>query len=168
MGYRDGTGDDGRERPSWREIDKARDRSSHRKERRDPRDAGGAVLRDDARKKQYLREAGRILGGKKASPEQQAAARAVLDSAGTPEFPAAVQAYVGPFGVPEDWDVLLAFLDVTDPDLFETATEKLAALFPARGPAEQRLALSKLRVVATAAKDADLVEIAREALEKIG
>ena len=168
MGYRDGTRDDGRERPSWSEIDKMRDRSSHRKERRDPRDATQTILQNDSRKKQYLREAGKVLGGKKVSPEQAAAARAVLEAAGTPDFPAAVQAYTAPYGIPDDWHVLVAFLDVTDPDLFEKAAVKLAELYPARSPAEQRVAVSRLRLVALAAKDADLIEIAKEALEKIG
>jgi hypothetical protein len=169
MGYRDEREGyrDRDDRPSWKEIDKQRDRSSHRKERADPADAAQKVLRSDYRKKQYMKEAGSIFG-KPASPAQDAAGRAVREAAGTPELPAAAKAYLDQFGVPDDWDTLVALLDLPDPDFLELTAARLAALFPARSPAEQRGLVSRLRVLAMSAKDPDLAEVAREALAAFG
>lgn len=166
MPYRDD--DDDREKPSWREIDKRREKSSHRaSSKSDRQDNAGELLRSEFRKKQYMKQADKIFGGKKAQPELEKAKKDLLDSAGKRTFQAKAAAFFAEHQDTEDWEVILALLEVTDPDLLEKVADHLVELFPQKSPAEQKTAVSTLRILAMTAKDINLIEIAKETLNRL-
>ena len=166
MGYRDD--DDDREKKSWREIDKMRDRSDHRRgDGGRPRDRQETFLCSDYRKQQYMKKAGKLFGGKKKSSAQDQAAGVVVDAAGTKGFVAKADAYLKKYGPPDDWQALLVLLDHPDPDALERCADHLADRYESRSPAEQKMAVSKLRILSMTSKDPDVIEIARETLAKV-
>jgi hypothetical protein len=150
-----------RERPSWREMDRLRDRSKHtRPERREP-SGPRARATSQAAKQAYLRKLDEKIFGGKGSPAEKDAA-AVRDARGTRGFSAACDAFVEKRGFPESPDLLLLFLDHENPDVVLKALEVLAPL--ARENAVDRDALGKaLRRVKAMTDDPD-VEAAALAL----
>ena len=166
MGNRD---DDDREKRSWAEIDKMRDRggSGRSRSRSEKNDSASDFLHNESRKQQYLKQVEKSLFGKKGSPDDKQARKDLLDAAGKKSFTRKAKAFWDESEEIEDWEVLMAMLDVTDPDLMEAVADRVAALYPDRSPAEQKTAVSKLRIVKMAGKDPDLIEIAGECLAKI-
>jgi hypothetical protein len=148
--------DDDRPRKSWRDIDRGRDQSQHRREERPaagagrPRRGGGDAqshshkalldkLFTSGAISEYVkqRNAQTALPGDAeadaSGPSRRALGQAVLDAPGRPERIAALDAFHAAFGVPADYELLTAFLQHPDREVQE---ETLAAI-------EKRLAVEK-------------------------
>ncbi len=157
--------EDEKERPSWRDIDRKKDRSKHVSEDRPafrPKSAKAQWAQ-----KQYLKEVENLFKGKKATQEHAIAHEAIHKHAGTSKFNAAVKKYLEEYDLPDDWSTLFLLLDYKDlavvKRVIETLTEKAQ---------EESLNLkeglkSKLRIIAMTTPDSELKELAEETLEKL-
>jgi hypothetical protein len=97
MGPRD---DDEREKLSWREIDRLRDRSQRVGGER--RSFQERTLRSEWAKKQHLREAEKFFQGKKGTAAYKAAHAALHDKYSTPDFQEAARNFLQQFGLPDE------------------------------------------------------------------
>jgi hypothetical protein len=152
-----------RERPSWRELDKMRDRSRHtRPERREP-SSPKARATSQAAKQTYLKKLDAHLFGGKA-PGRKAADQ-VREARGTRGFSAACDAYLAEHGFPDSPDLLLLFLDHENPEVLLKTIDGLAV--HARQKTVDRDALAKaLRRVKTLTDDPDVEARAEELLSQ--
>ena len=157
---------DRHDRPSWRDLDKKRDRSSHTRsdEPRDPRGAR-ALAESKAAKDAYIKKLDqKLFGGKKSASSKDE--EAVRDARGTSGFSAACDAYVEKNGYPAVPNLLLLFLDHENADVVLRAIDALTEL--AREKGVDRDALAKaLRRVRTMTEDADVESAAEELLDTL-
>ncbi len=143
-----------RERRSWREIDRRRDRSRH---------VGGDDLEPGQSprwvRKQILREAERLFQGKrgpKMSPEQEKAKNEIHRTFGTKKFDPAIRKYMKEYGLPEDWSTLMLLLDSKDAGVALQALQALKDLYPNQGLEERQGFRSKLNIIAMTTKEEEL------------
>lgn len=146
--------DDFREKPSWRDMDRRRDRSRHVSH-----DGMGSEGSSRWVRKQVLREAERLFQSKpkkKMNPEQAKALNDIHSSCGTKKFAPSVRRYLKTYGLPEDWSTLMLLLDFNVPATVMEAIESLKKLYPQQGLEEQQGYRSKLNILAMTAKDDEL------------
>ncbi len=158
--------DDERQRPSWREIDKMRDRSPHTRSRKDETELEKA-LKDRWMKERYLKEVEKLFAGKKGTKDHDKALARIHKSYGTNRFNKAVRDYVKEYGLPEDWSTLILLLDHRDDKIVCEAMQALKAIYPSKGPLEQQGFISKIKVLSMTAKSAKVQEEAMVLLEEL-
>jgi hypothetical protein len=124
-------GDDGeREKLSWAEIDKRRDKArtsyspqgdghprGRRAQERAARESRDALVQADA-----------LFSADPGGEEGAALAKAVRDAHGTPELESACRTYMAELGVPTAVDLLSIMLDTGQTEIMIAALEKLFAL----------------------------------------
>lgn len=153
-------GDDDDERPSWREIDKRRDRSSHVREEKQQRDGRVADNRwNTGRHKQALE---RLFKGDKGTQEHEKLYNKIHKTYGASTFVPTVQKYVGKFGPPDDTSTLLLVLDTKDIEIMMLAMEKLLHIYNGVSVREKEDIRRKLSILALTDKSADVRERASE------
>ncbi len=155
-----------RERPSWREIDAARDRSRHVERERGPRGAR-ARAQAERERKAALREAERLFAGKKATPEHAKAQAALHRHYGTSKFVATARKYLKEYGLPDDWGSLILLLDYPEAKVVEGALERLGALYPEAGATKQMGLKAKVETLAMVARDVQIQRLAQEFLARV-
>ncbi len=157
--------DEDREKLSWREIDKMRDRSRHVSgERKGHQER---ILRSDWAKKQHLREAEKLFLGKKGTVEYKKAYGALHDKYGTPRFEEAVKKFFQEFGLPDDWGTLLLLLDSRESTRVKEAMAAMKGMYEKRSPIEHKGFKGKLRILAMTTRDPDLRREAEKILEEL-
>ena len=157
--------DDDREKLSWSEIDKMRDRSRHTSgDRKSLRERS---LQSDWAKKQHLRAAEKFFQGKKGTPAYQAAHNALHEKYGTPGFQQALQEFLNDFGLPNEWGTLLLVLDGQDPKWVREALATTKGMYAQRSLMEQRGYKGKLKVLAMSTKDKSLRQECSKILEEL-
>jgi hypothetical protein len=165
MTPRNDSDDDERERPSWREIDRMRDRSRHvGRGERTPKERSS---RSTWAKKQYLKEAGKLFRGVKGSKEHKAAVDAIHRSYGTSKFTAAVNKYLQAYGVPTEWGTLLLLLDYKDDEVLAEVIANLKELAPKRTPAEKQGFKNKLEILTFTARSSRIASLAEAAFKEL-
>ena len=152
--------EDEREKLSWSEIDKRRDRSRHVS---GEKPSYKKSKRSEWALKQYRKEAERLLMGKKGSEAYKKARNAIHDRHGTPKFNAAVKSFVREYGLPDDWDTLFLLLDYRDADLVEEVLSRLMASYQERSLTEMQGFRAKLEIMEPTINDDRL----RSAIEAI-
>jgi len=155
-----------RERPSWSEIDKMRDRSRHVERERAPR-SPRAKAHAERERRAALAAAERLFAGKKATPEHAKAQAALHDHYGTPKFLPTARKYLKEYGLPDDWGTLILLLDYPEAKVVGEALERLAALYPEAGVTKQRGLRAKVETLALVARDAEVQRVAAEFLQKV-
>jgi hypothetical protein len=173
--------DDDRPRKSWREIDKAKDRSVHRKEER--RDPQGRPM-GQRRQKSYRASLDRLFDSGKISElvEQQApgTARAaggeqsrlkqqarIRDASGRDEVTEAVDAYLERYPMPDDFELLTRILEHRDPGRQLEAMNRLGALLEQERPKRTRALLGQLKMIRDLGEDPELEQLAERLIEMI-
>jgi len=152
------------DRPSWREIDKMREQSAHRKEK--PEFTKASPKEQASIRKEALNQAGALFS-KKLSPRAQKALDELLDLQGQPNFEEKAKAYVDRYGLPDQWRYLLLMLDVHDPELFEQALSMMQEIYKEQ-PISNRAALkSKLSILSMTAPNGRIQGIARRIKSKL-
>jgi len=157
--------DDHDEKPSWRDIDRAKDKSKH--VTKDEPDQRPRSPKKEWAQKMYMKEIENLFKGKKASKEHSVALEIIHQRAGTKKFSAAVKKYLKEYGMPDDWSTLFLLLDYKDVKVVKKAIGMLMEL--AR---EEPLSLkegfkSKLNIIAMTTDDDNLRDAAEEALEDL-
>jgi len=162
VGDRDG---EEREKISWREIDRRRDRSPHApketpKERERSR-------RSEWVMKKYRKEADKLFMGKKGTKKHQKAHSDIDRVHGTDQFETAVKAYLDQYGLPDDWSTLLLLLDYSDPAVVSEALTALKNLYESRSPMEKQGFKARVDIMAMTASDRDLRDLADEMIKTL-
>lgn len=152
------------ERPSWREIDKRRDRSSHvsgqKKEKKE-------TLQDRWNTGRQREALDRLFMGEKGTPEHDKLYNNIHKAYGTNRFPGAVQRYIDKFGPPDDVSTLLLLLGSKDSGLILLAIEKLQEICPKITQREKEDARRKLSMLALTDKSIDVKERAAEVADEL-
>jgi len=159
MGRRDYYDED---RPSWREIDRRKDRSSHVSRNRSER--RGKSPQSSWLQKQYRKEAEKLFMGKKGSDKHRADHRAIYESHGSAQFAGAVKIYLEEYGLPDDWSTLSLLLDCEESAVVQETIGALKVQYPARTALEKQGFRSKLEILAMTTRDEDLREFVEETL----
>jgi hypothetical protein len=155
--------EDDREKPSWREIDKRRDRTRHYSS--EEKSFKERTLRSDWAKKQHLREAEKFFQGKKGTEPYKAAHAALHEKYGTGDFQKALENFLQQFGLPEDWGTLLIILDAHEPKWVQGALRALKDMCEKRSLLEQKGFKGKVKVLAMTTKDKSIRQECERILE---
>jgi hypothetical protein len=151
--------DDDRDRPSWREIDKMREKP---RERRGPRKPRPSQVQAEWARKQALAQAEALFKGKRARPEYQADLKKLEAHHGTKKFAATAKKFLEEYGLTEEWGALTRLLDYPDPGVVVEVLRAMARMFPARTRVEQQGFKGRLKVLALTSPQP---EVRREAEE---
>jgi hypothetical protein len=153
--------DDEREKLSWRDIDKLRDRSRHVSGER--KSFQERTLRSEWAKKQHLREAEKFFQGKKGTAAYKEAHTALHEKYGSPDFQEAAKNFLQQFGLPDEWGSLLLLLDYHEPRVVKEALGAMKAMYEKRSLIEQRGFKGKVRVLVMTTREKGV----RQECEKI-
>ncbi len=151
---------DDNERPSWREIDKKREKSSHvTQEKKEQKQKAGADRWNAGRQKKAL---DRLFKGDKGTLEHEKLYNKIHKSYGSSAFLPAVQKYVEKYGPPDDPSSLILLLDSKDVDVMLLTMEKLREIYPRVSSREKEDIRRKLSILALTDKSSDVQEMASE------
>lgn len=154
-----------RERLSWREIDRRKDRSPYAP-KETPRDQKRS-RRSEWVMKKYRKEADKLFMGKKGTKKHQKAHDDIDRFHGTDQFEEAVKTYLDQYGLPEDWSTLSLLLDYSDPEKVLQVLTRMKELYESRSPIEKQGFKAKVDILAMTASDSDLRDFAEETLKTL-
>ena len=156
---------DEREKPSWREIDRRRDRSRHAS--RDDRSTKEKSLSSTWAKEQYLKEVDKFFTGKKGGKEHKTALNAIHRNYGTSKFASAVHKYLQKYGIPDDWSTLMLLLDYKDDDVLGEVIETMKALAPERSTMERHGFKDKLEILSLTASSSQTISLIENIIKEL-
>ncbi len=172
-----------RRQKSWRDIDRKKDRSSHRRDEAPAGKKGRGQKREQSGAYQtYKKDLDRVFSGggipdylKEQLPEQSEADQARLKLLGAIERAAndhdlneAVAAYLKKYDdFPEDQDLLLKVLDYPEESVKLQAARMLDAIWKVNPISHKRQFALKLDSIAMLADDDDLQELAEELVGRL-
>jgi hypothetical protein len=160
-----GSESDERDKPSWREIDRRRDRSRHVS--RNDRSKKEKALRSTWAKEQYLKEVDKFFTGKKGGKEHKAALNAIHRSYGTSKFASSVKKYLQKYGIPDDWSTLMLLLDYKDDEVLVQVIEVMKAVAPERSAMERHGFKDKLEILSFTASSAQIISFVESVLQEL-
>jgi len=155
------------ERPSWREIDKRRDRSAHVRQEKKERAGGSRPGADRYEQGRYKQALEKLFQGKKGTLEHEKLYNKIHKSYGSSTFLAAVQKYIQVYGPPGDVSTLLLILDTKDPDIILMAIDKLKEVSVAASVREKEDIRRKLSIIGMTDRSAEVKERAREIADEL-
>ncbi|MFH0810648.1 MAG: hypothetical protein V2A77_09330 [Pseudomonadota bacterium] len=153
------------EKPSWREIDHARD-CGHRASKASPKGTR-AKAEAERQRRSALAAAEKLFAGKKGGPEHPKALAALHNHYGTPKFLATARKYLNEYGPPDDWGSLILLLDYPDSSVVETALKRLEAFYPSAGLTKQLGLKAKIETLALVATNPDIRVLAEDVLSRL-
>ncbi len=154
-----------REKLSWREIDRRRDRSPHAP--KEPPKEHTRSRRSEWVMKKYRKEADKLFMGKKGTKKHKKAQVDIDRYHGTEQFDEAVKSYLDQYGLPDDWRTLSLLLDYTDPEKVLEAIHAMRPLYQTRSPMEKQGFKSRLDILAMTSGHRDLRDAAEEMLKTL-
>jgi hypothetical protein len=155
---------DNDERPSWREIDKKRDRSSHVGGEKQQRKEPAADRWNTGRHKKALEK---LFMGDKGTLDHEKLYKRVHKSYGAPAFAESVRSYVEKYGPPDDVSTLLLSLDTRDVPLRLLIMEKLTQVYAKASDREKEDIRRKLSILSLTDRSPEIKERASEIAETI-
>jgi hypothetical protein len=159
---RDDRGWNDDDRPSWRELDRRRDASRHRRDEK-PAFEGSKKQQAGARLA-ALRQADKAFAKKK-DPAQFEAEQELERARNSPGFAEVAQRFFDTYGLTDDWHVRLLLAQAPVSAVALPALEALAEQAAELGTAEKRAIASQLRMLVMTGK-AKIKQAAQAALEK--
>jgi len=160
--------EDEREKISWREIDRRKDRSPYApKETTHGREGTQRTQRSQWMKKHYRKEVDKLFMGKKGTKKHQKARSDIDRYHGTDQFETAAKAYLDQYGLPDDWSTLSLLLDYSDAEKVLQALTSMKNLYEARTIMEKQGFKAKVDILAMTARDRDLRDFAEEMLKTL-
>ncbi len=157
--------EDERERVSWREVDRRKDRSPYAPKEA-PKDRQRSRQSEWVMKK-YRKEADKLFMGKRGTKKHQKAHHDIDRYHGTDQFETAVKTYLDQYGLPEDWSTLSLLLDYSDSEKVLQALDAMKGLYESRTPMEKQGFKARLDILAMTASDSDLRDFAEEMLKDL-
>ena len=175
--------DDDRPRKSWREIDKARDGSSHRRDER-PGGSSGRGAKGRSQKSyrsalDRLFDSGKIGDlvqqkdptAKKPEPEGGESRlklhKKIKAATDRDDLTRTVDGYLKKFELPDDHDVLGRVLEHRDPGVQRDAMERIAALLETTQPKRARAMVGQLKMIRDFADDPEMESLATKIIERL-
>lgn len=172
--------DDERPRKSWREIDRQKDRSTHRREEKpgaDERRKKPQQLKSYRAQLDRLFDSGKIAdlvamkgGGGEAEPNEnriKLLAR-IRDAIDRDAVTQAVDEYVARFGeLPADLETLGRVLEHRDPARQLEAMQRIDGLLDRERPKRSRTLLAQLKIIRDVGDDPELVALARKLIGRL-
>ena len=158
---------DNDERPSWRDIDKKRDRSSHVSQDKKERPGGGRPGADRYEQGRYKEALEKLFQGKKGTLEYQKLYNKIHKSYGSTTFLKHVQNFTQAYGLPGDVSTLLLILDTKHPATMLAAIDKLKEIFAGATAREKEDIRRKLSIIAMTDRSGEVKERAREVAEEL-
>jgi hypothetical protein len=156
---------DNDEKPSWRDIDKKRDKGSYSSsDEKKKTSKPGANRWNTGRHKQAL---SMLFKGDKGTIEHTKMFTKVHKSYGTPSFLSTIQSYIEKFGPPDDMSTLLLLLDSKDGSIMTLAMEKLQQIYDDLTTREKEDIRRKISIVALTDRSVDLRESASGILDDL-
>lgn len=156
--------DEEREKLSWSEIDKLKDRSKHgSQERAQPKKSRLNTWAT----KQYRRELEKLWMGKKGTEECRKALSEIHKRHGTAKFHSTVRSFIKEYGLPDDWETLFLLLDYRDIDIVKKVLEKMKELYQEQGLTEMQGFRAKLDIMATTSNNEKLRDTLRNTLVEL-
>jgi hypothetical protein len=155
------------ERPSWRDIDKKRDRSAHVRQDKKERQGGGRPGADRYEQGRYKEALEKLFQGKKGTLEYQKLHKKIHKSYGSSTFLPSVKNFIQAYGLPEDVSTLLLILDTKDPATVLIAIDKLKEVSASATAREKEDIRRKLSIIAMTDRSSDVKERAREVLDEL-
>lgn len=150
-------------RPSWREIDKNRGKSTHRKE--EPTDK--LPPKQQAWVKSAALKEAKGIFDKKLSPDAKKLLEQIRSLKGKEGYDSAVIKYLNKFGIPEKWRVLLDFLDVSDAEVFSQLAGSMVSEYKDQPMTDRRAFKTKLSILSNAAGSAKIQRLAAKFKKKL-
>jgi hypothetical protein len=157
--------EDERERISWREIDRRKDRSPHA-----PKEMPEERKRSPGSEwvmKKFRKEADKLFMGKKGTKKHEKARSDIDRYHGTEQFETAVRAYLDQYGLPDDWRTLSLLLDYSEAEPVMQALTAMKDLYESRTPMEKQGFKAKVDIIAMTAPNSDLRDFADEMLKTL-
>lgn len=157
--------EDEREKISWREIDRRKDRGPYA-----PRETPthrGRSRRSEWMKKQYRKEVDKLFMGKKGTKKHQKARDDIDRYHGTEQFETAVKIYLDQYGLPDDWSTLSLLLDYSDAEKVLQVLRAMKDLYETRSPVEKQGFKAKVDILGMTAHNSDLRDFAEEILKTL-
>jgi hypothetical protein len=158
------SGDDERERPSWREIDRRRDGVGASDARRPRSEAARA--RESRATRQYVKQIDGLFSKRTVGARGEALACEVRDAHGTDRLAAACRSYRESLGYPDEAALLGLFLDAVDAELVVGSLAHLCDLLDGNRLRVKPGMRSQLRTLALDSDD-DVAEAAEQALARL-
>ncbi len=157
--------EDERDRISWREIDRRKDRSPYAP--KEPPKFKDRSRRSEWMMKRYRKEADRLFMGKKGTKKHQKALSEIDHYHGTDRFDEVVKDYLDQYGLPDDWNTLSLMLDYSDPEKVLEVLDMMKGLYEARTPVEKQGFRAKLDILAMTTNNSDIRDFAEEMLKTL-
>jgi hypothetical protein len=157
--------EDERDKISWREIDRRKDRSPYAPKETLPDRV--RTHRSEWMMKKYRKEADKLFMGKKGTKKHQKARSDIDRYHGTDQFETAVKAYLDQYGLPDDWSTLSLLLDYSEAGTVLQALTSMKDLYESRSPVEKQGFKAKVDILAMTASDSDLRDFAEEILKTL-
>ncbi|MDP7110468.1 MAG: hypothetical protein QGH45_00820 [Myxococcota bacterium] len=162
-----GRRDDRDDRPSWRDIDRKRDRSSHTEQHKPMGGSGGGQGTSSRYYKAALDKAMKSkLEAVFADPERDGRARSIRDATTGAERTEATAAYLDQYGVPEDFETLMAMAEVKDDGVFAQVVPPMAEQWDAQSAPRRKLATQMLQLRLMRVRDKEARQVAMEMIRK--
>jgi hypothetical protein len=155
---------DNDERPSWRDIDKKRDRSSHTKqEQREKKEAP----KDRWNVGRHKKALDQLFKGDKGTIEHEKLYTRIHKSYGSPGFVQNVIKYIEKYGPPDDASTLILSLDAKKAEVMLLVMDKLKEIYSNVSGREKEDIRRKLSILALTDRSEDIKERASEILEEL-
>jgi hypothetical protein len=156
--------DNERDRPSWREIDRLRDRSRHG--RQEPKPSVSQKQQEKIRQ-EALKQAEALFSGKQQRPEYKKALAKLEDQRATQQFLGEAEKFLHEYGLPDDWRGLMLFLDYPEAAVVVEAMQRLQQLAPSQSMTELQGLKGKLRTLSLTSRYLEVKEQAAAMLEEV-
>jgi len=156
---------DEREKLSWREIDRRKDRSPYA-----PKEVPADEVRSRRSEwmmKKYRKEADKLFMGKKGTKKHQKARNDIDRYHGTDQFETAVKTYLDQYGLPDDWGTLSLLLDYSNSGSVLQALAAMKDIYETRSLVEKQGFRARVDILAMTSSDSDLRDFAEEMLKTL-
>jgi len=157
--------EDERDRISWREIDRRKDRSPYA-----PKEVPKSKersRRSEWMMRRYRKEIDRLFMGKKGTKKHQKALSEIDQYHGTDRFDEVVKDYLDQYGLPDDWNTLSLLLDYSDPEKVLEVLNVMKDLYKDRTMAEKQSFKARLDILAMTTNNSDIRDFAEEMLKTL-
>jgi len=162
-------GDYDDERPSWRDLDRRKDRSRHygRQEKTQEKGQKKEGPKDRWQEGRVKEALDRLFMGKKGTVEHDKLYRKVHDSYGSQGFLVNVKKYIENYGLPDDASTLILILDTKEQDIIIQTLGKIKKVYAALSDRQKEDVKRKLSIIAITDRSKEVKSKAEEVMREI-
>ncbi len=159
--------DEGKERLSWSEKDKLKDKSRHVSSDKSEYKKKSSAKEEWA-KKQYMKEIEKIFSGEEEKTEEEKKAmQKISDHDGKNTINRTVEKFIKKYGIPNSWETLILILDHNDQKIVEKALNALRGMMAESSAVEREGFKSRVKILAMTAENDELQELAQEIADEL-